>query len=221
MKVPVYSITEGTFIISLRRRNDTGNDTRELLEQLFRLMGLLRRRAMHVHGEYGSLLSPHQGQGRVLALLKLKPEVSQKELSAILDIRSQSLGELLTKLERQGYIARSPSEEDRRVMNISLTEAGKAASEKQDKKADVDSFLNCLEAEEQEKLGEYLERLIARLEEEITAAGGEGDFQSAFEAWHRDFGRHGGFPGFDRGHGGDRRPPFDGRGFGGPRPDDE
>lgn len=197
------------------------NDTYDLLEQLFHLAGLLRRRTVQMHGERGPFGSPHQGQGRVLALLKLKPEVSQKELSTILDIRSQSLGELLAKLERQGYITRTPSEEDRRGMNISLTEAGKAASVKQDEKADFDSFFDCLEAEEQKKLGEFLERLSRRLEEEIAAAGGEGDVQSVFDAAHRGFGRPGGFPGFDRGHGGDRRPPFGGRGFGRPAADDE
>ena len=196
------------------------NDTDDLLEQLFRLAGLLRRRTMQMHGERGPFGSPHQGQGRVLALLKLKPQVSQKELSNILGIRSQSLGELLAKLERQGYIARTPSEEDHRVMNISLTEAGKAASEKQNETAD-DSFFECLDTEEQKKLGEYLERLIKRLEEEIAVAGGEGDFQSFFEAAHRGFRHPGGFPGFDRGHGGNRRPPFDGRGFGRPGMDDE
>ena len=152
------------------------HDKRELLGQLFRLAGLLRRRDYtNPRGVRSPALSPHQGQGRVLALLKLKPEVSQKELSTILDIRSQSLGELLAKLEHQGYITRTPSEEDRRVMNISLTEAGKAALEKQNKEADVDSFLDCLESAEQEKLGEYLERLIARLEEEIAANGGGDD----------------------------------------------
>jgi hypothetical protein len=106
-------------------------------------------------------------------------------------------------------------------MNISLTEAGMAASEKQDEAADVDSFFECLDAEEQKKLGEYLERLNQRLEEEITAAGGEGDFQSAFEAAHRGFGQPGGFHGFGHGHGGDRRPPFDGHGFGRPSSDEE
>ncbi|MGO8693405.1 MAG: MarR family winged helix-turn-helix transcriptional regulator [Rectinemataceae bacterium] len=197
------------------------NDKHDLLEQLFHLAGLLRRRTMQMHGERGPLSSRHQGQGRVLALLKLKPEVSQKELSTILDIRSQSLGELLAKLERQGYVTRTPSEEDRRGMNISLTEAGKIESEKQDEKADFDSFFDCLETEEQKKLGESLERLSRRLEEEIAAAGGEGDVPSAFGAWHRGFGRPGGFPGFDRGHGGDRRPHFGGRGFGRPTAEDE
>ncbi len=197
------------------------NDKHDLLEQLFHLAGLLRRRTVQMHWERGPLSSPHQGQGRVLALLKLKPEVSQKELSTILDIRSQSLGELLAKLERQGYITRTPSEEDRRGMNISLTEAGKAASIQQDEKADFDSFFDCLEPEEQKKLGEFLERLSLRIEEEIAAAGGEGDPQSAFDARHRGFGRPGGFPGFDRGHGGDRRPPFGGRGFGRPTAEDE
>lgn len=197
------------------------NNNRDLLEQLFRLAGLLRRRTMQIHRNHGLLGSPHQGQGRVLALLKLKPEISQKELSTILDIRSQSLGELLMKLEHQGYITRTPSEEDRRVVNISLTEAGKTALEQQDEIPDVDSFFSCLNDEEQVAFGAYLERLIARLEEELAAGGGDTDFRAAFESRHRGFGRPGDFPGFDRSHGGDDRPPFRGRGFNRRGPDED
>ena len=41
-----------------------------------------------------------RGQGRVLAILKMQPEISQKELLYLLDMRPQSLGELLSKLEK-------------------------------------------------------------------------------------------------------------------------
>jgi DNA-binding MarR family transcriptional regulator len=166
--------------------------THDLMEKLFRLVGLLRRRTIHAHRDRGPFGSPHQGQGRVLALLKLKPVVSQKELSTILDIRSQSLGELLTKLEHQGYIARTPSEEDRRVMKISLTEAGNAASESQGETRDVGTFFDCLGDEEQATLGGYLERLIKRLEEELASGGAAGsaepDFRPGFGPGGRGFG---------------------------------
>jgi DNA-binding MarR family transcriptional regulator len=195
------------------------NDNRDLLEQLFRLVGLLRRRAMHARRDFGPRggpsAGPHQGQGRVLALLKLKPEVSQKELSTILDIRSQSLGELLSKLERQGYITRKTSEEDRRGMDIRLTEAGRAASEQQDESSDAGSFFDCLDEAERRTFGEYLERLIKRLEEEPATEGEEPDFRAAFESRLRGFGPHGDPRGFRRpgcdGRG-DRDPRFDGRG---------
>ncbi|HUX51159.1 MAG TPA: MarR family transcriptional regulator, partial [Spirochaetia bacterium] len=124
----------------------------------------LRGRHMRGLREHGPMSTPHQGQGRILALLRIKPEISQKELSTILDIRSQSLGELLAKLERQGFITRTPSTEDRRVMDIRLTEAGKAASDALEEIEDTDSFLSCLTQEEQATLADYLERMIGKLE---------------------------------------------------------
>jgi DNA-binding MarR family transcriptional regulator len=179
---------------------------------------------MHARRDFGLLRSPHQGQGRVLALLKLKPEVSQKELSTILDIRSQSLGELLSKLERHGYITRRPSEEDRRGMAIRLTEAGRAASEQQDEISDAGSFFGCLDEAERKTFGEYLERLIKRLEEEPAAEGEEPDFRSAFESRLRGFGSPGDPRGFHRPGGegrGGRRPHFDGRGSDRPSRDED
>jgi len=170
----------------------------ELIELLFRLQWLLRRRHFqHVRG-HGPLAAPHQGQGRVLALLKLKSALSQKELSTILDIRSQSLGELLTKLERQGLITRTASPDDKRSLIVHLTEAGRAASEEQLDGPDLDGLFGVLQDEEQEKLADYLARLIAKLEEELGP-----------EPADRGFGFPGGFPGgphgmwkhFGRGHG--------------------
>ena len=96
----------------------------DLLAKLSRIGELLHRYSHRNHRMHGPAGDPHRGQGRVMALLKMRPEISQKELAYLLDIRPQSLGELLAKLERNGYIERSASEEDRRGMNIRLTEAG-------------------------------------------------------------------------------------------------
>ena len=66
-------------------------------------MGMLIHRyyeaKAHRHGATGD---PLRGQGRVLALLKAKPETTQRELSYLLDMRQQSLSELLSKLEEKG-----------------------------------------------------------------------------------------------------------------------
>lgn len=194
----------------------------ELFEQLIRLEWLLRYRHMQMHRERGPMGDPHRGQGRILALLNLQPEIGQKELSAILDIRSQSLGELLAKLERQGYITRTPSAADHRAMDIRLTEAGKAAAGQPGEPAEPDSPFGCLAEEEQAALSGYLERLIKSWEGQLAAAGGEGDFPSGHGRGARGFGGRGGFPGFDRGHGhgmSPRRPFFAGRGFGRPAED--
>ncbi|HTX72256.1 MAG TPA: MarR family transcriptional regulator [Rectinemataceae bacterium] len=194
--------------------NDRGND---LLEQLLRLEWLLRYRHMQMHRERGPMGDPHRGQGRILALLKLKQGISQRELSAILDIRSQSLGELLAKLERQGYISRTPSEADHRAMDISLTEAGMAAADQGAEAPDFDGLFGCLSAEEQAAFGGYLDRLIRNWEEQLKAEGGGDDL-----ARHQGFGRRGGFPGFDRSRGPERRrPPFGMRGYAPPAPDED
>jgi len=186
------------------------NDKSELLEQLIRLEWLLRYRHMQTHRERGPMGDPHRGQGRILALLKLNPEVGQKELSTILDIRSQSLGELLAKLERQGYITRTPSAADHRAMDIRLTEAGKAAADQPDNAVGSDSLFGSLTEKEQVTLSEYLGRLIQAWEAELSTEGAGG----------MGFGRRG-FPGIRPLPGGDRRrPPFGARGFG-PRSPDE
>ncbi len=104
---------------------------------------------------------PHRGQGRVLALLKLQPEISQKELGFLLDLRPQSMGELLAKLEKNGYTTRTPSEADRRVVNIKLTESGEELTAE---RPAHDDMFDCLNEEEQENLSVYFERIIKHME---------------------------------------------------------
>jgi DNA-binding MarR family transcriptional regulator len=104
--------------------------------------------------------NPYRGQGRVLKLLKLKPETTQKELSDLLDMRPQSLGDLLNILEQIGYITRRPSENDKRAMMIRLTEKGANEEIGDEKQLGFDSLFNCLSEEEQARLREYLKRII-------------------------------------------------------------
>ncbi|MTD41675.1 MarR family transcriptional regulator [Erwinia sp. CPCC 100877] len=136
-----------------------------LMEQFQRLQGGLHRYFMKRRREYGPFGNPHRGQGRVLNLLKLKPETTQKELSYLLDMRPQSLGELLSKLEKKGYISREPLESDRRVMVIRLTEAGRAAADtSQEEEA---TLFNVLSEEEQAFLKEVMNKLLDALEENL------------------------------------------------------
>lgn len=182
--------------------NDQHTDLSELL---MRLEWLLRRRHIQHHRGRSPVAAANQGQGRVLALLKLKPELSQKELSTILDIRSQSLGELLAKLERQGYITRTPSSDDRRSMVVRLTDAGKAASENLEPGPDLDSLFECLNSDEQQNLAGYLERLIQALEAELGPEGPWARDGFGPPPGDRGFGFHGAMGGFGgRGFGPDR-----------------
>jgi len=131
-----------------------------LLEQFMQVHWLLMRHHHHNHMGFGLMGNPYRGQGRILKLLKIKPEITQKELWDLLDMRPQSLGDLLKKLEQKGYITRTPSENDKRVMIIRLTEKGANEEIGDEKQLGFDSLFNCLSEEEQLRLSEYLKRII-------------------------------------------------------------
>lgn len=136
----------------------------ELYEKLSRLQWLLQRHRMMSHSECGPFSDTTRGQGRVLAALKLQPEISTKDLSYLLGIRVPSLNELLFKLEKGGYIVRKPSEADKRVMIIHLTEKGR---ETKQETADYSDIFDCLSEEEQQTFSGYLDRMIAALEAQV------------------------------------------------------
>jgi len=196
------------------------NNEQDLIQKFYQLMWLLRRSMMGHLRDRGPMGAPYQGQGRILSMLKIKPEISQKELAHILNIRSQSLGELLAKLERSGYITRTPSEVDRRVMDVRLTESGKAVSEQDVESEHQESFLDCLNEEEQTTLSDYLERLIKNLQEQLVDDGSERFPGPDFRSRGRDNRSRRGkersrsdFRGLDHFLGGDRRQfPFGERG---------
>lgn len=141
----------------------------ELYEKLARLQWLLHRQRMSEIMDYGPFADTSKGQGRVLALLKIQPEISTKDLTYLLGIRQQSLNELLNRLEKGGYVERKPSETDKRVMMVYLTEKGKNV---QQPEPEPQNIFTCLNESEQVAFGEYLERIIADLEEKngITPA---------------------------------------------------
>lgn len=138
--------------------------------QINHLDSLLHRYYRQGHGSG----NPHRGQGRILSILKLQQEMPQKELGFLLDMRKQSLGELLTKLEHKGYIVREPSPTDGRAMIVKLTDTGmQAADDLSENSRDQKDFMNVLEQDEQEQLTGYLERLINALETEIDLSSEE------------------------------------------------
>lgn len=139
----------------------------DLIMQLTRVEWLLHKYHQQNHMNFGPMGDPRKGQGRVLTILKMQPEISQKELSYLLDMRPQSLGELLSKLERKGFILRTPSEGDRRVMNIKLTKEGMEAINTPEQEFSFDSVFDCLNEEEQKNLSNYLERMIKTLESQL------------------------------------------------------
>lgn len=148
----------------------------DLIEQFTRVEWLLHRYHQQNHMQYGPMGDPRRGQGRVLALLKLQPEISQKDLSFLLAMRPQSLGELLAKLERNGFITRTPAEADRRVMNIKLTQEGARATEATGQEFSFDQLFECLSEAEQQNLSGYLRRIIETIEAQLDEEQPGADF---------------------------------------------
>lgn len=168
-------------------------------EQLQQLQMLMHRASFHSFTGCAKAHNPHRGQGRVLAILKMKPEISQRELTYLLNMSKQSLAELLAKLEKSGYITREPSQEDKRVMAVKLTEKGMEADVEDASPETANSF-DCLNEEELAALSGYLERIIKEYEKQFP----EEDFEQRRQSMEQFMAHHG------RGCCGERR----GRGHG-------
>ena len=132
--------------------------TNELYEKLAQLQWLLQKRQIRGWSAGGPMADTTRGQGRILAVLKLRDGISTKDLSYLLGVRISSLNELLAKLEKNGYVTREPSEQDKRVMLVKLTEKGK--SETQSDSSDYGDIFSCLSDEEQKTFGEFLDKII-------------------------------------------------------------
>ena len=141
----------------------------------------------HRQGGFGD---PLRGQGRVLALLVAKPETTQRELSYLLDMRQQSLSELLTKLEEKGLVMRGKSAEDGRVTTVRLTEAGAAAAPSPEQMQEHDDALDCLTAEEQAQLEMLCDKLTRSLEGKLDELGVE-PHRGPYRPHHGPHGPHG------------------------------
>lgn len=192
-----------------------------LYEKLATLQHLLMRRRFVCRGS-GPVADPMRGQGRILALLKIKDGVSTKDMSSVLGIRTSSLNELLSKLEAKGYITREQSEEDGRVLIVKLTDKGREVEQQSGTAGAADMF-DCLDETEKTTCGDYLDRLIDQVGAEIGEQGDEGfeallrKREKAFKKFFADddrfdgptdfssflaFGLHRAYGGFDGRHGG-------------------
>ena len=105
-----------------------------------------------------------RGQGRVLAILKKKDNISTKNLAIILGISVSALNSLLTKLEKNGYIVKEPSMEDKRVLLVKLTEKGR----NYEIKPSVDyTIFDCLDNTQKQEFDKYLNKIINELLNDI------------------------------------------------------
>ena len=143
-----------------------------IYEKLSTLQWLMKRHQMFCQAEAGPFADTTRGQGRILAMLKIQPEIATKELAYLLGIRQQSLNELLNKLEKNGYVERKPSEKDKRVMIVHLTDKGKQIKQPE---TDYQKIFNCLLPEELQQLSQYLDRIIEAFQAQTGNVSEEND----------------------------------------------
>ena len=208
--------------------------TRELYKKLGHIGRLTHLWAAQQRERTGSRrIDTTRGQGRILAALKLKDGIATRELAYVLGIRVPSLNEALSKLENAGHIVREPDPRDRRVQLITLTDSGRALTgQLGEGEPESDNIFEVLTEQERTNLSDYLDRLIARMHEDLPdleadrqeweKAARERMGDDAFEAWAAQAQERGGFGaltgfgplgGFGPGFGPQG---FGPRGFGGP-----
>lgn len=219
-----------------RRNHPCGepSPTRELYKKLGHIGRLTHLWAAQQRERTGPRrIDTTRGQGRILAALKLKDGIATRELAYVLGIRVPSLNEALSKLENAGHIVREPDPRDRRVQLITLTDSGRALTgQLGEGEPESDNIFEVLTEQERTNLSDYLDRLIARMHEDLPdleadrqeweKAARERMGDDAFEAWAAQAQERGGFGalagfgplgGFGPGFGPQG---FGPRGFGGP-----
>ena len=139
-------------------------EKKDLTKSLLETYNLLHRYHLMWYGKNFGGLDPWQGQGRILNALHRMHSITQKELCYILDLRPQSLGELLQKLEANGYIIRYRSKEDKRAMVVELTAKGETF---QQQKPDYEELYTSLSKAERRAMQESLDKISEQLRDWI------------------------------------------------------
>ncbi len=90
-------------------------------------LALLRafRRCSHLQ----RLASKNHGQDRLLIVLAERGTLLQSQLAKITQRQPATLCQQLESMEQAGLVSRSPNEQDRRLVDVSLTTAGSAAAQ--------------------------------------------------------------------------------------------
>ena len=124
---------------------------------------IARRRMLAGRGR--PVHDPDHGQGRVLALLKLKPDTTQRDLTFLTGTTRQGMSETLSRLERRGLITREPTAEHRKIMRVRLTAAGHA-TEQVRPEGRISQVLGVLNDDEVAVLADMLSRIEEKLRDE-------------------------------------------------------
>ncbi len=102
-----------------------------------------------------------------LKVLAEREQVIMSQLAERLSIALSSTTGIVDRLVARGYVSRSRSKEDRRIVKVRLTEKGVRLLADHDRRARlmVERVLSCLDEQEQEELVRVLEKVDRALSE--------------------------------------------------------
>jgi DNA-binding MarR family transcriptional regulator len=103
---------------------DASAVNRDILDTLTSLIKLVGGVAQEIAAEFA--IAPHD----LLAMFKLEGVLSMKELAQQMGCDASFITTVADTLERRGFVRREPSQRDRRVKNLVLTDEGIAAKER-------------------------------------------------------------------------------------------
>lgn len=108
-----------------------------------------------------SLYEGKASQKRILIILNEAGMITQRDLTERLGIQPGSASEILSKMERAGWILRTQNKGDRRTTDICLTDSGRelAAEAFAQRKKRHEEMFSCLSEEEKLQLLSLLERV--------------------------------------------------------------
>lgn len=136
--------------------DDQGIISEKLYSLLLRCSHALSRGHHHHHG------GMHPSQWRLLFILSKTDEIAQRELVEVLQVRPGSLSELLNKLESKGLIIREKKPDNKRHINVRITELGRTAIKDNEliQRQTAQDLFSSLSMDEQHDLVQILEKLV-------------------------------------------------------------
>lgn len=165
---------------------------RTLIEQFRRIHRL--QHAMFIKKQMnGENNREAYNENRVLAMIKLQPAATEKEMAYLLGMPIPLVAELVEKLIKEELLVSRSDEQG----SFTLSEAGLERVAKKNEKDSEDELFNGLDATEQARLSELLGRVIQELESQFS----DEDMKQLHAFMHQGGRCQEGH--FDRGHAGD------------------
>ena len=146
----------------------------EMLEMLSRLERQIHCYQRSCHQKAVKALGLHYGQPLMLMILLDKQPLNQKDLAAYMNVTPASVTVSVKRMEKNGWITKTPSKEDLRCTTIRLTEKGERLAlrcREEMERIEREKYIG-FSLQEQEKLAEFYERMhenLKRLEQKGTA----------------------------------------------------